>query len=169
VTTFDLRRLRLRSGGSFEDEVQVQLEPLEFGGQRYLPIPEEVPARLRVDQASTGTAFQLEFAARLHGPCQRCLADAVIEQSVSAREYNASDPGAADELRSPYAKDDVLDLTAWARDTLALSLPVQILCKPDCAGLCPVCGLDLNVEPHTHPEERLDPRWEALNELRDRL
>jgi uncharacterized protein len=169
VTTFDLRRLRLRSGGSFEDDVEVRQEPLEFGGQRYLPVPEEVPARLRVDQASTGTALQLAFKVRLHGPCQRCLADAVLEQSVSAREYHASDPRAVDELRSPYVHDDQIDLSAWARDTLALSLPVQILCKADCAGLCPICGLDLNVEPHVHEEERFDPRWEALNELKDRL
>jgi uncharacterized protein len=169
MTTFDLRRLRLRSGGSFEDEVQIQLEPLEFGGQRYIPVPEEVPARLRVDQASTGTAFQLVLDARLHGPCQRCLADAVVDQSVRANEYHASDPGAVDELRSPYVKDDLIDLSAWARDSLALGLPDQLLCKRDCAGLCPVCGKDLNLEPHLHDEERSDPRWEALNELRDRL
>jgi uncharacterized protein len=57
----------------------------------------------------------------------------------------------------------------WARDVIALELPDQILCRPDCAGLCPVCGKDLNEEPHEHADVELDPRWSALEELRDRL
>ena len=62
--------------------------------------------------------------------------------------------------------DDRLDLSAWARDSLILALPDKILCRPDCAGLCPVCGKDLNAEPHEHVEERTDPRWAKLSQLR---
>jgi uncharacterized protein len=168
VTSFSLRRLRLRSGEQLRDEVELDLEPFEFGGQRYIPVPEQVPAELTVTQASTGSVFELRFHARLHGPCMRCLADAVVDQDVSAREYQATRPD-TDELTSPYVHEDQLDLSGWARDALALGLPVQILCRPDCAGLCPVCGKDLNVEPHEHEEEQRDARWAALEELRDRL
>ena len=73
----------------------------------------------------------------------------------------------SEEERSEYLVDDRLDLSAWARDSIALALPDQILHDPDCAGLCPVCGKDLNVEPHEHVEERIDPRWAALSELRE--
>ena len=76
---------------------------------------------------------------------------------------------AGDDGRSDYVLDDRLDLSAWARDAIALELPEQILCRPECAGLCPVCGKDLNVEPHEHAERELDPRWAALESLRDRL
>ncbi len=48
-----------------------------------------------------------------------------------------------------------------------LELPDKILCRDDCAGLCPVCGKDLNVEPHVHEEHESDPRWAALQALRD--
>ena len=88
---------------------------------------------------------------------------------MRSAEYHASSPDADEELRSPYVHDDKLDLSAWARDALALDLPEQILHDPDCAGLCPVCGKDLNDEPHTHEEERVDPRWAALEELRGKL
>ena len=54
-------------------------------------------------------------------------------------------------------------------DALALQLPDKILHAPDCAGLCPVCGIDLNEEPHTHDELAADPRWAALDELRGQL
>jgi uncharacterized protein len=50
-----------------------------------------------------------------------------------------------------------------------LALPDQILCRSDCAGLCAVCGRDLNVEPHEHADGEPDPRWAALAELKERL
>ena len=168
MTTFNLRTLRLRSGEQFADTREIQLEPLELGGQRYLPVPEKVPAELSITRASTGTVFELRFANRLHGPCYRCLADAALDLPISAQEYQATNPD-SDELRTPYLEEDTLDLSGWARDAIALALPLQILCRADCAGLCPVCGKDLNAEPHTHEEERSDSRWAALAELRDRL
>ena len=169
MTQFNLRQLRLRSGEHFRDEQEIALEPLEFGGQRYLPVPERVSAELAISQASTGTVFEVRFRGRLHGPCQRCLTDAVIERSISAREYHAANPGASEELRTPYVADDRLDLSAWARDALVLALPEQLLCRPDCAGLCPAGGKDLNAEPHEHEEKQVAPRWAALAELRDSL
>ena len=100
-----------------------------------------------------------------------CAASRTLSQDVhiDAREYHANEPGDAEELRSEYVVDDQLELSAWARDAIALALPDQILHAPDCAGLCPVCGKDLNVEPHTHDEDTPDSRWSALEELRDRL
>jgi uncharacterized protein len=168
MKTFNLRSLKLRSGEEFRDVVEIELTPLEYGGQRYLPVPEKVPAELAVTRATTGTLFQLRFHARLHGPCYRCLDDAVVDIPINAREYQATNAD-TDELRTPYLADDTLDLESWARDAIALELPEQILCRPDCKGLCAVCGKDLNVEPHEHEDVRADPRWAALAELKDKL
>jgi len=132
-------------------------------------VPETVPAELVLTKASTGTVLDLRFRARLHGPCFRCLDDAVLDLPIDAREYQATSPGEAEELRTPYVVDNTLDLASWSRDVVALALPNKILCRPDCAGLCPVCGKDLNDEPHTHEEETADPRWSALQALRERL
>ena len=169
MTRYPLRRLRLRSGEEHREQVSVELEPFELGGQRYLPVPHEASAQLVVTRASSGTVFNLSFDVRLHGPCMRCLADAVVDVSVDAREYQASERGGGEGLDSEYVVDDQLDLSAWARDAIALALPDQILHAPDCAGLCPICGRDLNLEPHTHEEEHGDPRWAALERLRSEL
>ena len=99
----------------------------------------------------------------------RCLADAVLDVDIDTREYQATNPGSDEELKTPYLAEDNLDLAAWGRDAVILALPDKILCRVDCAGLCPVCGRDLNVEPHEHEEEPPDSRWGALAELRDRL
>jgi uncharacterized protein len=167
VTTFDLRSVSLRSGEQHREAVELELEPLSLGGQLYEHDTDPVPARLSVTKASSGTLFELAFDISLRGPCFRCLGDAELSLSLHAREYQATDPGGDDELRTEYLADDRLDLSAWARDTVALELPEKILCRADCAGLCPVCGKDLNEEPHEHAEEESDPRWAALRSLRE--
>jgi DUF177 domain-containing protein len=169
MKSFSLRSVKLRSGEEYRDEIEIELAPLELGGQRYVFVPSDVPAELAISRASTGTVFQLAFTARLHGPCMRCLADAVLDTAISGREYQATNPGSDDELKTPYLADDNLDVSSWGRDAVVLALPDKILCRDDCAGLCPVCGRDLNLEPHEHEEETTDSRWGALAELRDRL
>jgi uncharacterized protein len=169
MRSFSLHQLKLRPGEEYRDEIQLDLEPFEFGGERYLPVPDTVPAELAITRASTGMVFQLAFTVRLHGPCYRCLDDAVLEVRIAAREYQATNPNGADELRTPYVENDKLDLAAWSRDAVALALPDKILCRPDCAGLCPSCGKNLNDEPHTHEEAPTDSRWAPLESLREQL
>lgn len=169
MTVVHLRHVKLRPGEEYRDALEVELSPFELGGERYLPVPERVSTELAIGRTTGGTVFTLAFAARVHGPCVRCLDDAVLDVPIQAREYQANDPQGDAELMTDYVADDVLDVSAWAHDALALALPDKILCRPDCAGLCPVCGRNLNDEPHTHDEEERDPRWAALAELRDRL
>jgi uncharacterized protein len=169
VTIFNVRTVKLQPGEQFRDKKEVELEPLELGGQRYVPIPEAPEASLTLNRLVSGLMLELELDVRLVGPCVRCLTDAGISLDVHAREYQATNPGEAEELTSPYLVDDRLDLSAWARDAVALGLPDKILCRADCAGLCPECGRDLNAEPHEHEQQATDPRWGALAELKDRL
>ncbi|MFL5960493.1 MAG: YceD family protein [Gaiellaceae bacterium] len=166
MTTFDLRTLRLRSGDQARERVEIELEPLVLGGQTYEPLPDPARAELAVTRASSGTVLELALDVALEGPCFRCLSDAELPLSLRLREYEAAKPEGDDDLRTEYLDDDRLDLSAWAHDAIALALPEKILCRPECAGLCPVCGKDLNVEPHEHVEERIDPRWAKLSELR---
>jgi uncharacterized protein len=169
IRSFNLRSVKLRSGEQYRDEIELELEPFELSGERYIPVPERVPAELEITRASTGTVFELRFATRLYGPCFRCLEDATLDLAIDTREYQATSPGESDELRTPYVVDNKLDLAAWARDAVALELPDKILCRADCAGLCPVDGRNLNAEPHTHDETQTDSRWAALESLREQL
>jgi uncharacterized protein len=169
VTTFNVRTVKLRAGEQFRDVRSVDLEPLDLGGQRYVPIPESPEAAITLTQTSSGLVLELELEVRMVGPCVRCLADAGVSLHVKSQEYQATSPGESDELTTPYLVEHRLDLSAWAHDAVALALPDKILCRDDCAGLCPVCGLDLNREPHEHEGEVSDPRWAALADLKDQL
>jgi uncharacterized protein len=108
--------------------------------------------------------MRLRYDVRLDGPCMRCLENADAELSIDAREVDQ--PGGGEDLESPYLEEQELDVRSWAHDALALALPTQILCREDCAGLCPRCGANLNAEPgHAHEPEP-DPRWAKLSELK---
>lgn len=163
---FDLAKLRLASGEGRRVELTLSLKPFELGGERYAVAPEHLPAALNISKTTGGGyALRLRFSARLQGPCMRCLAMAGPLFEVDAREV--SQPGGGEELQSPYVHDGELDVTAWARDALALTLPAQILCKDDCAGLCAVCGADLNTAGPDHGHDSgPDPRWAKLSEIR---
>jgi uncharacterized protein len=161
--------MRLRPGDERREHLDLDLEPFLLGGQRYEPVPHSFPAELLVSEVSGGTVLTLALEISLSGPCMRCLGHADAPAHVAAREFHDRDAPPLDELRSDYVTDDRLDVSAWARDAIALEIPEQILCRPECAGLCPVCGKDLNAEPHEHVERVLDPRWAALQQLRDEL
>jgi uncharacterized protein len=165
--TFDLSRLQLRAGEGRRMELAVTLEPFSLGAERYEVAPRELPVVLDIARMTgNGWSLRLRFRAELHGPCMRCLTAATPGFDVDAREIDQ--PGAGPELDSPYVVDhDQLDVHGWARDALALALPQQDLCRPECAGLCAICGEDLNTAGPEHVHEREpDARWAKLSELR---
>jgi uncharacterized protein len=108
--------------------------------------------------------MHLTFGGEVTGPCMRCLEPARVPVEVDAREVDQ--PGTDDEeLRSPYVAEGELDLAAWAHDALVLALPQQLLCRADCAGLCPVCGANRNDADCGHAPDTTDLRWAALEGL----
>jgi uncharacterized protein len=163
--SFDLATLRLASGEGRSLPVEIAVAPFELGGQRYEVLPPVIPAKLDVSRLThSGYALRLRLEASLHGPCMRCLEPAAPSFAVDAREVDQ--PRGGEELASPYVVEEQLDLSAWARDALALTLPAQLLCREDCAGLCPTCGADLNAAgPEHRHEAEPDPRWAKLREL----
>jgi uncharacterized protein len=140
--------------------------PFDYGGQRYEVGEALVPMRLDVSRTTgNGWALRLRFEAEVTGPCMRCLDPSDRRYEVEVREVHQ--PGAGEELQSPYMSDDgELDVEGWARDALALALPAQITCRPECAGLCAQCGANLNEDPEHHHEAAPDQRWAKLSELR---
>jgi uncharacterized protein len=184
--TFDLGGLRLTTGEGRRLDLFVTIEPFTLAGESYSVEPELVPLRLDISRTTgNGYALRLRFEASLVGPCMRCLGPAAPTFAVDAREVSQPnearslrDEAAAgrgrskqtvelDDLVSPYVEDGVLDLRGWASDALALAVPANLLCREGCAGLCSVCGANLNeAGPDHHHEREPDPRWGALSELR---
>jgi uncharacterized protein len=163
----DLERLALSHGQARALDLELSLDPIELGGQRYGSAGGGAEARLDVSKTSTGYALRLRFSSEVTGPCVRCLEEAASEIEIDAREIDQGGT-ADDELRSPYVTEGDLDVGRWANDALVLAFPSQPLCRPDCAGLCSVCGASLNdadAEAHRHSQGG-DPRMAKLRDLK---
>lgn len=163
----DLEALPLRGGQATAIELRLAPEPPVIGAEPYPIEGDYADARIEVSRTTSGYALRLLAEVVVGGPCVRCLEPTALSLSVESREVDQSrtDDG---ELRSPYVAAGILDATAWLHDVIMLALPERVLCRPDCAGLCEVCGATLNdVEPGSHTHERpLDPRFAKLRELR---
>lgn len=163
----DLETLRLAPGDVRRVQVALDVEPLQFGGERYAVEPTEPGAAIELQATADGLYLKLRFAAVVVGPCYRCLEPARVRVKVNASEYQARGAGANDdEMSCEYLKDGQLDVDRWARDALVLALPGKILCRSDCAGLCPQCGVRLDPDSdHDCAPAAPDPRWDALRKL----
>jgi uncharacterized protein len=131
----------------------------------------------------TGTARQNEREVRVAGrlsalveaDCDRCLEPVpfalaleigavyvTLESYQASREADLSE----DDLGLMVYQDGVIDIDELARGEILLGLPAQVLCSPDCLGLCPDCGVNRNANTCKCGGSRTDPRWAALKDLK---
>lgn len=165
-TRYSLRDLGLSPGQAKHDEVVVTVPPYRQGGFDYrTPDGGEMPAQLDITAMTRGLDFRLRFETQLHGPCSRCLEEAVVPISVDSHEVD--DPDADDpDLVSDFVSDEGhLDIGAWAHEEVALGFPIVVLCRDDCKGLCAQCGANHNVAPCECTVVVGDSRWDKLREL----
>jgi uncharacterized protein len=165
----DLARFVHSSGEGRRVDVDVTPGELTYGDQDYSVTGGTATARVDISRTSTGYSLRLRFAAPVSGPCVRCLGDAEMRVEVDAREVDQPGGSEAEGLRSPYVNGEELDVGAWAHDALALAMPAQFLCRPDCKGLCPVCGATLNdTDPaeHRHEDQADTGPMAKLREIR---
>lgn len=173
VTTLDLRSLDLSSGAGTRLHMRVPQVALRLGGQDYVSEAAEPEVEVSVSRSLSGLHFRLRTDVALVGPCWRCVGPARIAVSVDSSEFAADGRTADDpfdeDFDSAYVSGTTLDVGLWVRDAVAEALPAVILCRDDCAGLCPTCGADRNHEACDCAQEATDSRWDALRELSERL
>jgi uncharacterized protein len=129
-------------------------------------VPEgaEALADVVLESVDGGIVVAGTVRAPWEGDCRRCLVLLDGELEVQVREIYR--PGAGDE--DTYGlQGEQLDLRPLVNDALLLALPLAPLCRPDCAGLCPTCGNDRNLEPCGCAQANGDPRWVALDVLHE--
>ena len=110
--------------------------------------------------------------------CARCL-EPVVQDVVHKFDllYRpvGSDAGREElsvttaEAEISYYQGEGLLLEDALREQVLLALPVKVICREDCKGLCPHCGKNLNLEQCSCAEPMEDPRWSALKEIRGKL
>ncbi|WP_280183204.1 YceD family protein [Nocardia cyriacigeorgica] len=131
-----------------------------------VPAGAEVELDLRLQAVSEGVLITGTVSAPLTGECSRCLESFDDEIELSLTELFAYPDSATEQTTSEdevyRMTDDLIDLEPVIVDALGVELPLQPLCTPDCAGLCPECGVRMAIAGSDHGHEILDPRWAGL-------
>ncbi len=123
---------------------------------------------LHLSRTSRGILVQGLIHTRIEGQCVRCLEKALIDLDVPIEELYVYPPEEAG-AESIVADDGILDVAPLLREEIFLEMPIGALCKPDCAGLCPNCGKNLNEGPCDCEADNIDPRLAALKALKNDL
>ncbi len=122
-----------------------------------------IDVRLRLEALSDGIVVTGRVDAPWTDTCRRCLGPAVGSTDSEVHElyqHVVTDPDAFE------LAGDQLDLRPMVRELVLLDLPVTAVCRADCAGLCPTCGVDRNSQHCQCSTTEVDPRWDALTQLR---
>ena len=124
---------------------------------------------LRLEAVTEGVLVTGTVVTEVRAECGRCLDPVVDELVVDVCELfaypNSTTVETTEEDEVSRIVGDALDLEQVVRDGIVLGLPATLLCRPDCAGLCPECGQRLDDLPAGHTHDRIDPRWAALADL----
>lgn len=137
-----------------------------------------VTGSLRLTRTDRGLLAQAHVAAVTTEPCSRCLQPAIVPLDLTVEEeyFPTVDPFTAARLPepaepTPFRIDEQhhLDLSEALRQAVLVEEPMAPLCRPDCRGLCPECGADLNEQagPHTCATAPVDERWAALRGFKE--
>lgn len=131
-----------------------------------VPGDAELDLRLRLESVSEGVLVSGTVSAPLTGECGRCLRSISDTIEATFQELFAYADTATDETTDDdevgRLDGDLIDLESTVRDAVVLALPVNPLCRVDCPGLCPECGVRLDELPAEHRHDQVDPRWAAL-------
>lgn len=151
-----------RPGSEKHLDLEVTVADLGLDDERFRP-SDPVGVHLRLESLTDGIVVNGEVVAPWHGICRRCATPAtgVLHSEVhELYQETLTDPDAFP------LEGDQLDLEPMTREVLVLDAPQTPLCRPDCAGLCPQCGTDLNVATCSCGGTAADPRWAALDQLK---
>ncbi|MFD6416931.1 YceD family protein [Streptomyces sp. NPDC060194] len=176
---FDTHELGRRPG-ALQRLTRSAPAPKDLGIKDVIGVPEGAPVEidLRLESVMEGVLVTGTARAAAEGECVRCLEplerelDADFQEMFSYPEDDArgrgkqaaSDDDVEDDEEIIPLEDGMFDLEPVLRDAVVLALPMQPVCREDCAGLCSECGIRLDDEPDHH-HDAVDIRWAALQGL----
>jgi uncharacterized protein len=140
-------------------------------GLELIGVPEgaDLSLDLRLESVSEGVLVSGTVTGPVEGECGRCLRPITDSLVVTIQELYAYEDSTtdqtADEFEVGRMQGDLIDLEPALRDAVVLALPNNPVCRRDCPGLCPECGVHRDELPADHSHQQLDPRWAGLSQL----
>ncbi|MBQ1027112.1 DUF177 domain-containing protein [Micromonospora sp. C95] len=140
-------------------------------GLELIGVPEgaDLDLDLRMESVSEGVLVSGTVSGPIRGECGRCLREINDSVTVTIQELyayeNSTTDATTEEDEVGRMQGDLIDLEPALRDAVVLALPNNPLCRQDCPGLCPECGVHRDDLPADHSHQQIDPRWAGLSQL----
>ncbi len=140
-----------------------------------LVLAEPIAGHVRLTRENRGVLATAQLTTALSGECARCLRPVrtpveirLDEEYLPTLDLATGRPLAFEDEPEALRLTDhhEVDLEPSVRDAISLAEPIAPLDRPDCPGLCIVCGLPLDEGAHDHPDDDIDPRLDALRAFR---
>ncbi|MEP7360394.1 MAG: DUF177 domain-containing protein [Chloroflexota bacterium] len=158
-------------------EQRFAIGPTDFDLYEDLRLAAPIAGEVRLSHTGRSILARASLQTAIEASCSRCLKQIVAPISVEIEEealpsidIDTGQPVVGDQEPDALRLDDhhELDLDEPIREAISLAQPIALLCRPDCRGLCPACGVDLNnVTDHGHADDAIDPRLAALADWTD--
>ena len=148
-----------------------ELDPVD----ERVKLAQAVAVKGAVRRTGGGVGVNGHVETRVQVECDRCLkpvelpvsADFALEY-VTGADYESSSAAALseEELSVSVFDGESIDVDEIVKEQILLAVPARTLCREDCKGICPKCGIDLNTGQCGCAEEEVDPRWAALSSFK---
>ena len=161
----ELKNLFLEEGGSKDLQYEMDLSQLELSGIR--PFVSPVSVKAQAENRAGSVHLKADVAFDFCCPCDRCAADTKKAYRFEFRHILVNELNDQDNDAFLLVETENMELNDLLRDDILLELPTKYLCTPDCRGLCPQCGKNLNEGGCDCSANQVDPRLEVLRQLID--
>lgn len=119
----------------------------------------------RVENVVTGIVASGVIKARIRLECFRCLEEYEYLMDLELSEMFEFAGQKEVDSEGYFVNDHKIDLEPLIRETVIFGIPIKQLCREDCRGMCPVCGINLNAEQCSCAKPEADERWAKLQDL----
>lgn len=163
--------LRLNVGFIIHQTVGYSREfPFDVPSIRLLPDLDllDFSGQVRVSRTAQGLLVQTAMHAAKTAECVRCLDEFIQPLQIDFTELYAFSASSVTDSGLLVPENGKLDLAPLVREEMLLAVPINPLCRPDCKGLCPVCGENLNSAAYDHGHDEVDPPLGSLKSLLDK-
>lgn len=163
-----------KDGSPYEDEFSLSIDrPVSYWGQIYT-ILSDLSVEVEAFRSEGRILASVSLRTRVSVPCSRCLEPAESDVEGTLRyifSLRREEHPKKEEQEMQDGDEEIIDLDSWEDEidlagmiweTLITALPGALLCSPDCKGLCPQCGANLNNGPCGCRSASSDPRFDAL-------
>jgi uncharacterized protein len=142
--------------------------PVEFPEVRLQELElTDVNGTITFTRTAQGLLAQIRLTASTITECKRCLEPSRLTLTPDFAELYAFNQNSVTDSGLLVPESGQIDLGPLVREYMLLEIPIAPLCRPDCLGLCPICGENQNEHTCTHEEESFDPRLAVLRGLLD--